>query len=756
MSDSSVSFRVCVNEGCKVRIPKASVDPHTTCSGCRRVECSIENTCNECERLSAQEWKNLTSYLKKLEKDRERKAAYKSRKLSNSSVASFSSHNYAHSISARSQVNPSNSASEMAELRASLQKMQEKMEALEGKRSECGFSSDVSVPSVVEGASGRLCDASRSRPLPSSLAQRRRKVESLTGVVENPQRSGVPSAESYTSQTARDSYRKSVLRECFSSSSSPSPRRGWKEWKLSRPLKRNWKEPELNSSPKRFSEEDAPSVIKKARKELDPWNVKDSRAPSRSPSPDSNEPSTRKILMNVQEQLASLVGVLSKEPTRKKDDRLLIKRSKYRSPVGRDEPSRGVVAQAAISGGSGVLGRRDVGKEVTPAKCLAPTRSQAPSRRKEPDFTVDRSRPRSSSKQQEPTGEEITPDRSKAPAKRNILAIRKAHSMSDTPTKPQEYSELDAPSIGQEYSGRDTPSRRLEYCDLDTPPRRQEYSKLFTPTRRQEYLKRDVPTKCQEYFELNTPNRRQEYLERDAPTRRQEYSKSVTTVRHQEYSKQDTPTRLQEYSQQDTPAKRQAHSPHEELDIRQESNRRKTVIRDSPNDKRKERVTPSPSPNRSASSSERKKSREETEEGREPSPSKPINLDDVSEDEVTNREGLSNYKVLSALLLEEYGDALTPAAPPSPRSLFSSTKAHKSSSFLKMKPAISMKRALQSLDSWIKIKKELGRTIFCMPPAKLRGRRGIWYETGENMGLSLPVSAESDFSSLVDSSRDMP
>ncbi|XP_064097108.1 serine/arginine repetitive matrix protein 5-like [Macrobrachium nipponense] len=585
MSDSSVSFRVCVNEGCKVRIPKASVDPHTACRGCRVVECSIENTCNECERLSAQEWKNLTSYLKKLGKDRERKAVYKSssksrsRELLSSSVAS-SSYNYSHSVSTRSQVaNPSDSASEIAELRASLQKMQEKLAALEGKQSECDFSSDVSVPSVVEGASGHLCDASRSRPLPSSLAQRRRKVESLTEVVENPQRSGVPSAESVPSQTARDRYRKSVLRECFSSSGSPSPKRGWKESNLSRRLKRNWKEPEFNSSPERFSEEDAPSVIKKARKELDPWTVREPRAPSRSPSPASNEEesSTRKILLNMQEQLASLVGVLSKEPTRRKDDRLPVKRSRYRSPVRRNKPSRGVVAQAAISGGSGALDRREVEKEVTPAKRLAPARSQAPSRRqrtpdsevdfevfmrreesfrrKEPDFSLDRSRPRTPTKCRDPTRGDEAPAKCNAPAKRNA------------PTRNKEYSEHDAPARIQEYS------------------------------------------------------------ERDAPAKRQEYSERVAPYRLQEYSEHDTPPRRQEYSEQDTPAKRQAHSLQKEPDNRQESSRRQTkTIHDSPKDRHRERITLSPSPVRSASSSERKKSREETDERREPSPSEPLNF----------------------------------------------------------------------------------------------------------------------------------
>ncbi|XP_064098202.1 AP-3 complex subunit delta-1-like [Macrobrachium nipponense] len=132
-------------------------------------------------------------------------------------------------------------------------------------------------------------------------------------------------------------------------------------------------------------------------------------------------------------------------------------------------------------------------------------------------------------------------------------------------------------------------------------------------------------------------------------------------------------------------------------------------------------------------------------------------LEENSEDENRGREGLSSYKVLTALLLEEYEDALTPAAaPPPPRSLFSSAKAKKSSSFLRMKPTISMKRALQSLNSWMDSKKESRQDEVLSarpPPVRLTGKRGIWYQTGENMGLSLPSSAEADFSTLVDASR---
>ncbi|XP_064115092.1 serine/arginine repetitive matrix protein 1-like [Macrobrachium nipponense] len=432
--------------------------PHTACCGCRVVECSLENTCNECERLSAQEWRTLTSYLKKLEKDRERKAAYKSRSRSRSheplpsSVAS-SSHNYSPSLSGRSQIaNLSDSASEIAELKASLQKMQEKMAALEGKQSEGDFSSDISVPSVVE--PGCLCDAPRPRPLPSSLAQRRRKVES----------------QSVTSQTARDRYRKSILRECFSSSGSPSPKRGWKDTKLSHPLKRNWKEPELNSSPERFSEE-APSVVKRARKELTPWAVRESLAPSRFPSPalDEEESSTRKILINMQEQLASLVGVLSKEPSRRKDDKLPVKRSRHRSPVRSNKPSRG--------------------------NCR--------------------------------TGGHLWGERS----------TRQARS-------GKGRNSCQAPGANQKPGAK-----------------------------------------------------RQEYSERDAPAKRQ------ATIQ-------------------------------EDPDKRQESIRRQAqIIQDSPKDRRREEIALSPSPVRSFSFTERKKSKEETDERRELSPSDPLNLEDLSEDE---------------------------------------------------------------------------------------------------------------------------
>ncbi|XP_064079400.1 uncharacterized protein LOC135196478 [Macrobrachium nipponense] len=152
--------------------------------------------------------------------------------------------NYSPSVSGRSQIaNPTDSASEIADLKATLQRMQVKMAALEG---------------------------------------------------------------------------------------SPSLKRGWKDTNLSRSLKRNWKEPALDSSPERFSEEEAPSIIKRARKDVStPFAAREPQAPSRSPSPpyeEEREASTKKIQLNLQEQLASLVGVLSKEPPRRKDNKLPIKR----------------------------------------------------------------------------------------------------------------------------------------------------------------------------------------------------------------------------------------------------------------------------------------------------------------------------------------------------------------------------------------------------------------------------------------------
>ncbi|XP_064100883.1 serine/arginine repetitive matrix protein 1-like [Macrobrachium nipponense] len=58
------------------------------------------------------------------------------------------------------------------------------------------------------------------------------------------------------SQAALDRAKKEVLRQCFLSSSSPSAKRRWSASESSRPLKRTWKEPcALPSSPESFSEE---------------------------------------------------------------------------------------------------------------------------------------------------------------------------------------------------------------------------------------------------------------------------------------------------------------------------------------------------------------------------------------------------------------------------------------------------------------------------------------------------------------------
>lgn len=54
---------------------KVTYDSRTICAKCRRQECSIDLTCDECVGWDEKKWKVLRSYLDKLDRDRKWKAA---------------------------------------------------------------------------------------------------------------------------------------------------------------------------------------------------------------------------------------------------------------------------------------------------------------------------------------------------------------------------------------------------------------------------------------------------------------------------------------------------------------------------------------------------------------------------------------------------------------------------------------------------------------------------------------------------------
>ncbi|XP_068221279.1 uncharacterized protein [Palaemon carinicauda] len=128
-------------------------------------------------------------------------------------------------------------------------------------------------------------------------------------------------------------------------------------------------------------------------------------------------------------------------------------------------------------------------------------------------------------------------------------------------------------------------------------------------------------------------------------------------------------------------------------------------------------------------------------------------LEDISEDEDKPANAAADYKVLYRSLLELYGEEFKPAAPHSPQSQFSRKKSKKQSAFIKMKLSISAKKALARIDDWLRERRQAVKTTFSFPPARLASKAGMWYETGEALGLGVPVSSQGNFSGIVDSSR---
>ncbi|XP_066981091.1 uncharacterized protein [Macrobrachium rosenbergii] len=382
MSDPKF-FRVCVNEECKVRLPKASVDPHTVCLGCRGFECALDKRCKECEDLDEKKWMEMKRYVRKLEMDKLRRAS-KSKSRSVSDVSLDISFNPSIPKSplevdpSPEVVTPAPSTGtvsavmdpQFARMAAEMKELKDQLEALKKGKSASEVCDNVCA-SAVEVATDRPCHAPRSRPLPSSQDLGRRYVDDRKGVRGTYSRSAVASSSPVAfSQAAYDRHRKGVSEE-LASSPSPSPRRRW-QFEDSRPTKRRWLQQEDQprtrsplsgawSSPESFASDDdrnaspakrsrpfsecSPLAVRRRESSLLSASGEFSRNPSPAPSlsrqPSPSDPqdaaaAAKSFMTVMQGQLASLVQAFSRPPpqsVRRKDSKLPVKRSRRESPA---------------------------------------------------------------------------------------------------------------------------------------------------------------------------------------------------------------------------------------------------------------------------------------------------------------------------------------------------------------------------------------------------------------------------------------
>ncbi|XP_064119520.1 uncharacterized protein LOC135224451 [Macrobrachium nipponense] len=128
-------------------------------------------------------------------------------------------------------------------------------------------------------------------------------------------------------------------------------------------------------------------------------------------------------------------------------------------------------------------------------------------------------------------------------------------------------------------------------------------------------------------------------------------------------------------------------------------------------------------------------------------------LSEPADEEQPSTLSSSDYQVLARLLRDLFGDKFQPSAPRSPPSQLASSKTRKTPGFVKMSTSLSTKRAFKKVHDWMDSRKAQGKTSFALPPSRLSGKAGIWYETGEEVGLRVPSSSQGDFVSLVDAPR---
>ncbi|XP_064090887.1 serine/arginine repetitive matrix protein 1-like isoform X1 [Macrobrachium nipponense] len=125
----------------------------------------------------------------------------------------------------------------------------------------------------------------------------------------------------------------------------------------------------------------------------------------------------------------------------------------------------------------------------------------------------------------------------------------------------------------------------------------------------------------------------------------------------------------------------------------------------------------------------------------------------ADEEQPSTSSSTSDYQVLARLLRDLFGDKFQPSAPRSPPSQLASLKTRRTPGFVKMSMSLSTKRAFKKVHDWMDSRKAQGKTSFALPPSRLSGKAGIWYETGEDVGLRVPSSSQGDFASLVDAPR---
>ncbi|XP_064098645.1 serine/arginine repetitive matrix protein 2-like [Macrobrachium nipponense] len=600
----------------------------------------------------------------------------------------------------------------------------------------------------------RVCSKSECKPLLLALNPKIRvrrtqyvrsnesKVGSYKGKSESESdKCSVPSAVEdpvARSQSALDRANKEVLKQCFSSSSSPSP----------------------NSVDGAASKNQRSSV-------REPGELKDPLLLSTLgllllPTEDSRD-RQQCILAGLQAQISALANSLTGSSHRRKDISLPVKKSKKDSADF--SPNAGKVQEP-----------RSRASFIKERLSRSPSRrSPHASRRKD----LDR---RSSPELRSPSFRE---DRHRSPKTRSSSCKRQEFDKNKESRSVQDRSRRSSPGCRSPLHKRTETSRHFSPDFVSSPEIRSPSAKIREDSRRKEPSKRQ--TRLSPSCERTRSDRHSVPRKRFASDRRSSSEDFSLCDRRQEpdkrvgLDKRQGPDKRLELDRRLEPSRRKfpdRRSPHirspsvvsdKDLDRRASSSRR-SFSRGSPSRRSPYRRAPSRrSPSR-RSPGRRSPSRRSPNRRSPPSRAAPFPVGvllaadrpnvfrseegtGASVEDLPKDSSGSCYKRLTELLLQEFGESLSAVAPPSPPSLFSTAKTSKTSSVVKMKPTVSMKKALKSFEDWLVSKEEKGKTVFFLPTFQTYGKMGFWYESGEPLGLTLPASADSDFSSLVDSAR---
>ncbi|XP_064106828.1 uncharacterized protein LOC135215806 [Macrobrachium nipponense] len=490
-------------------------------------------------------------------------------------------------------------------------------------------------------------------------------------------------------------------------------------------LKRSWKAPTLDSSPERFLD-DSPYERKRAKR-----TISRSPTPSRAHSPihgKEKEETAMDILLKMQEQISSLVGVLRKDLPRRKNDFLPVKRSR---PTGVPD-SRLISSTPHMSTERNKERRMKTHRLGTPhtdndEEC--PSRTEPP-RRSAPELEDSDGKkcPTRTAPTRHHSPDSDSPDRRICPMRTTMSKrlvpiadkLDKADSLDWTKRRAQAtLSGRQAPEADkldrQKCRTALTPAKHqvpyVDSSDRRHGPRRTDTSERIEQTRLSAMVKHQAPRFSSKesygeiYQEASLHDLDQERISLDRDKRCRTGGRRP--VHDMSVSGGNLP---------------QAQLSPEKNAIRRTGGRHS--CQDLDDDQVFSQDRHSPDRDARCRTGGCRPCREGADSAKSPSPCEKrrspsanidspgeLALEDVSDTEDQKGAGLSDYKALAALLLQEFGNSLSPAAPPSPRSLFTSAKTSKSSSFLKMRPTISMKKALQSFGNWLNSKKELVRDI---------------------------------------------